>query len=98
MNTSLKGELEKLAFIEAYLEAGPHTNRLIERLLKRGVKKIVITAKDQYEQGQNQQEQSQQIQSQQGQQGQEQYLNNNGVVMYNVPPVADLTRYRQVSV
>lgn len=60
MDVMLRGELVKQAWLEAYVEAGPHTNRLLERLLRRGVKKVVVTGNAAYQE--NQQDNQNQIQ------------------------------------
>lgn len=50
----LRGDLQKLAWLESFVEYGPQTNRLMERLVRRGVKKAVIAGNDQYQQVQEQ--------------------------------------------
>lgn len=50
----LRGDLQKLAWLESFVESGPQTNRLMERLVRRGVKKAVIVGNDQYQQVQEQ--------------------------------------------
>ena len=52
MEVMLRDKLVKQAWLEAYVEAGPHTNRLIERLLRRGANKIVVTGNQAYQQNQ----------------------------------------------
>ena len=38
----LRGEMQKLAWLEDFVQAGPSTNKLIERLIRKGVKKTVV--------------------------------------------------------
>ena len=54
MEVMLRGDLQKLAWLESFVESGPQTNRLMERLVRRGVKKAVIAGNDQYQQVQEQ--------------------------------------------
>ena len=54
MEVMLRGDLQKLAWLESFVESGPQTNRLMERLVRRGVKKAVIVGNDQYQQVQEQ--------------------------------------------
>ena len=60
MEVMLRGDLQKLAWLESFVESRPQTNRLMERLVRRGVKKAVIEGNDQYQQVQEQADSAQQ--------------------------------------
>ena len=87
MEVMLRGDLQKLAWLESFVESGPQTNRLMERLVRRGVKKAVIVGNDQYQQVQEQATDAQQS---------AQPEINQGVVVNAVP--AQPIRYFDASV
>ena len=88
MEVMLRGDLQKLAWLESFVVSGPHTNRLMERLVRRGVKRAVIEGSDQYQQVKEQADGAKQ--------SAQPNINTQGVVVNAVP--AQPIRYFDASI